>query len=154
AGRPWPLVMSSQPVAKFVMAPDGDELVVDERSGMPVIGSVAIATTRAPIQVPKTPWSVSRMLFAHGLGHVLGTKSKPNGVSPIRNELSSEAILLQSGTGATSEKGRFFVAQHGWPQSSPSRIGMSFSRPPSSALASRESSAAKQLLCPRWQRMW
>jgi len=39
-GRPWEFDMSSQPVAKSVIAPVGVGSTVEERSGMPVVESV------------------------------------------------------------------------------------------------------------------
>src|SRR5579863_3855655 len=89
----------------------------------------------------------------HGAGNWSSTKSNPNGVSPMRKELASADTAEQSGEHMLSAVhwdeelwgGRVpavvhdrhwsgygcpWVAQHGKPQLSPARIGISFSRPP------------------------
>src|SRR5260221_9597023 len=103
AGRPCAFVPSSQPTAKLVSRLElALSLAIGEGRGLPVAGSVAMATILAPAQDPKAPCRVRITLPAHRPGQVSGAKSKPNGVSPMTKELPSGATRLQSGVGATS----------------------------------------------------
>src|SRR5882724_6208051 len=130
-GRPCLCVVSSQPMMKSVIEPEDIPLpALVPMSGAPVVGSVATATTRAPTSEPAAPWSATSTLFVYGAGHLPCSKSNPKGVSPMKKPTSSDVVFEHSGGGSMFKYGRPFVAQQGNPQSSPWRIGTSFSRPP------------------------
>src|SRR5262249_4661051 len=152
AGRPCDRLPSSQPMAKSTTEPGGPAGSVDAGSSSPVVGSMAMATTRAPSHAPATPCSGRYARCAHGAGHLPVSKSTSKGVSPIINESESAATPEQSGAGWMPTYGRSLVAQHGQPQSSPWGSSISFSRPPWKVVKSLASWTAKQRWSPRAQR--
>ena len=90
---------------------------------------------RAPVHEPAAPCVTTNALPVHGAGQLPPSKSTPKGVSPMKNELVSAVTPEQLGVAPgwlftnAVEYGRFLVAQQGKPQSSPCRMGTSFSRP-------------------------
>src|SRR5262249_54858636 len=107
---------------------------LDPGSGVPVAGSLAIETMRAPVQEPAAPCVATSALPAHGAGHDAGAKARPKETSWIWNEASSAGTVEQSFPVGTPGALTPWARQQGWPQSSPLRTGIIRSRPPASAL--------------------
>src|SRR5260370_32364695 len=99
AGRPCRPIPLSQPNAKSNICPvsEPEAFAVELGKGRPVAGSIEMATRRAPVQLPAAPWVATYARLFHGSGHIPGSKSTPNGVSPMLNTLLSGVTARQSG---------------------------------------------------------